>query len=483
MKSFIPNKFLPVFCLAAVMPGCALHPAGEKEEREKLENLGRPYTERPEPPPLPEAPGPEDYLRFAFLNNADLEARYWEWRAAAEQILQDASPPNAAVPFSYMFSGGNMKAWDRTTLGITNDPMTNIPFPTKLATAGRRALEAARAAGRRFEGAKFLLQSQVLSTYYDLALLAESIRIQEENLALLRLINGQAAVRVQSGAAPQQDLLKSQTELDLAGNELANLRSQVPGLTARLNALIGRPASAPVPLPLTLPAPRPLPVSDEELIRLGSERSPELAALAREVAGREEALSLARQAYIPDFGLSFSFTGTVSQAAGAMLVIPLRLEAIRAGIEQARAGIRAARAARVQYERDLAASFVLNLYVLRNDERQIALFDGTIIPRARRTVQIAQTAYAANRVGFVELLDGQRTLLEARLAVAQLKMEREKALAAIETWAAIDVEAMRSTRMALRGIGMRGGSSGKSSPRGPSSSSGEAAAAPVGAMR
>ncbi len=482
MNPFNLKNFTALGLSALAFSGCAFHPAGEKEEREKLENIGRPYAERAEPPALPEAPGPEDYLRHAFLNNADLEARYWDWRAAVEQIPQDASLPNAAVPFSYMFSGGNMKAWDRATLGVTNDPMTNIPFPSKLATAGRRALEAARAAGLRFEEAKFLLQSQVLSTYYDLALLAESIRIQEENLALLRSINGQAAVRVQSGASTQQDLLKSQTELDLAGNELANLRSQVPGLTARMNALLGRPAGAPVPLPPALPAPRPLPVSDGELIRLGSERSPELAALAREVAGREEALSLARQAYIPDFGLSFSFTGTVSQTAGAMLVIPLRLEAIRAGIEQARAGIRAVQAARVQYERDLAASFVLNLYVLRNDERQIALFDGAIIPRARQTVQIAQTAYAANRVGFVELLDGQRTLLEARLAAAQLQMEREKALAAIETWSAVDVEVMRPTRMALRGIGMEGGSSGKSSPRGSSASSGEGTA-PMGAMR
>ena len=54
--------------------------------------------------------------------------------------------------------------------------------------------------------------------------------------------------------------------------------------------------------------------------------------------------------------------------------------AIRAGVEQTRAGIRSAQAARTQYSRDLAASFVLNLYVLRNDERQVTLFDRKIIP-------------------------------------------------------------------------------------------------------
>jgi outer membrane protein, heavy metal efflux system len=439
-----PMKLSLVVPAVAAIAGCAIHPQGEKEERERIESAGASYVRRAEPAPLPEKPGPDDYLRYAFLSNADLEARYWEWKAAIEQVPQDASLPNAAISFDYMFSGGTMKAWDRTTLGISNDPMTNIPFPTKLATAGRRALEAARAAGLRFEGAKFLLQGNVLSTYYDLALLAESIRIQEENVALLRVTVGQAEASVSAGTSSQQDLLKAQTELDLAQNELVNLRSRVPPTVARMNALLGRPPDAPVPLPDAVPAPRPLPLTDADLIRLGSERSPELAALAREVSGREEALSLARQAYIPDFGLSFSFTGSVSQTVGGMLTVPIRLEAIQAGVEQARAGIRAAQAARTQYARNLAATFVLNLYVLRNDERQVTLFDGTIIPRARQTVQIAQSSFAVGRIHFLELLDAQRTLLDVRLTVAQLRIEREKALAAIETWSAVDVEAMRA---------------------------------------
>jgi outer membrane protein TolC len=438
------NLGVMVPVLAGILSGCAIHPRGEKEEREKIDSAGAPYLRRSEQPPLPEKPGPDDYLRYAFLSNADLEARYWTWKAAIEQVPQDASLPNAALSFDYMFSGGAMKAWDRTTLGISNDPMTNIPFPTKLATAGRRALEAARAAGLRFEGAKFLLQGSVLSTYYDLALLAESIRIQEENVALLGLIVGQAEVRVSTGISSQQDLLKAQMGLDLARNDLENLRSRLPPTAAKMNALLGRPPDAPVPLPDALSAPRPLPLSDADLIRLGSERSPELAALAREVSGREEALSLAQQAYIPDIGLSFSFTGSISQTVGGMLTIPIRLEAIQAGVEQARAGIRAAQAARTQYARDLAASFVLNLYVLRNDERQVTLFDGTIIPRARQTVQVAQTSFAVGRIPFLELLDAQRTLLDVRLTLAQLRTEREKALAAIETWSAVDVEAMRA---------------------------------------
>jgi outer membrane protein TolC len=434
--------------------GCALRPSGESDERERARQAGTAYEEKSEPPALPEKPSAEDYLAAAFLSNAALEARYWEWRAALERIPQDSSFPNAAVSFGYMFSRDMMKSWDRTTLGVSNDPMTNIPFPTKLATAGRAALENARVAGERFREAKFLLQKDVLWAYYNLALLAESIRIQTETVSLLRQVVSQAEVRVRTGTATQQDLLKAQTEVDLAENDLRSQESRAKGQVAKMNAFLGRPAEAPVPLPEMLPSPRPVPVADVELLRVGAERSPELAALSRELEGRHEALSLARQAYIPDFGLSASMTGNISKMLGAMATLPLRLEAIRGGIEEARANMRATEASRVQYSRDLAASFVLNLAALRNDERQIDLLEKIVLPRARQTVELSHTSYAAGKIGFLELLDAQRTLLDVRLTLAELRTEREKAVAAIETWSAVDVEVMGGGRTPLRAARM-----------------------------
>jgi outer membrane protein TolC len=457
-----------------LISSCALRPSGESEERDRASQAGSPYEGKPELPTITEKSGPEDYLAYAFLSNAALEARYWEWRAALERIPQDSSFPNVAVSFGYMFSPGSMKSWDRTTLGISNDPMTNIPFPTKLATAGRAALENARAAGERFREAKFLLQKDVLWTYDELALVAETIRIQTETLSLLRQAVSQSEVRVRTGTAGQQDLLKAQTEVDLGENDLKSLESRAKGVSGKLNALLGRPAETPVPLPTTLPALRPVPVADADLLRAGAERSPELAALARDIGGREEVLSLAQQAYIPDFGLSASLTGSLSRSIGAMAILPLRLEAIHGEIEEARANLRATEAARVQYRRDLAASFVLNLTVLRNDERQVELLEKVILPRARQTVELSQTSYAAGKLGFLELLDAQRTLLEVRLTLAQVKIEREKAVSAIETWSTVDVEVMEGTRMPLRAVRMSagratpgssaaGGSSGSSS--------------------
>jgi cobalt-zinc-cadmium efflux system outer membrane protein len=454
MKRIGPRlALLGVVLVTLVLTACALRPAGESQERAALAEAGKAWEQPVEVPPLPAQPTLDDYLQHAFLANADLQARYWQWRSAVEQVPRASSWPALAVSFSVMFSKQNMSLWNRTTLGIQNEPSSMIPFPTKLATAGKRALEDARAAGESFRQAKFALQGQVRSTYYDIALLAESIRIQQDDVALLKMISQQTAIRVANGSATQADLLSAQTALDLADNQLSNLKARVPGLTAKFNALLGRDAQAPVPLPAALPAPRQLTVSDAELISVGSERSPELAGLAREVAGRQDALSLAKQQYLPDFGLMASLTGNVQRMVGGMLMLPTRLEAIKAGIEQARADLKAVEAARTQYGRDLAASFILNLYVLRNDERQADLFEHTILPRSRQAVQVAQTAYANNQLGFAQLIDTQRTLLDVELTLAQVRMEREKALAAIETWSAVDVETMAPGRAAVRAMG------------------------------
>ncbi len=421
--------------------GCALHPAGETAERDRIREAGAPYEAGAAARALPEAPRIEDYLRVAFFANAELEARYFAWKAAIEQVPQDASLPNASVSFSYLFSGGNLKAWDRSTLGIGNDPMANIPFPTKLAAAGRRALQDARAAGLRFEAAKFALQEQVLGAYYDLALLAESLRLQAESLRIEEARAQLERAGVQAGRAPLEAALAAQTEVDPARNELENLRAGAAPAVAAMNALLGRPQDAPLPLPAALPPPRPLPWPADKLLALGAERNSELAALAREVAGREEALDLARQAYLPDFGISASFMGSVSQTVGGMLTLPLRLEAIGAAVAQAEAALRAARAARVKYARDLAATFVLQLAIAANAERQTALLERTLIPRALRALELARAGYAAGRGRYLDIAAAQRTLLAARKTAAQARIEREKALAALEAAAAIDFEA------------------------------------------
>jgi len=222
------------------------------------------------------------------------------------------------------------------------------------------------------------------------------------------------------------------------------MEAQALPLAARMNALLGRPAQAHVPLPETLPESHPPPLPDDRLLAIAAQMSPELAALAHESAGSEAALDLARQAWFPDLNLSAGLTGGLSRMVGAMFMLPTQIEAIRARIEQARAELEALESVRAQYESDLAASFVLNLSLLRDAERQAALFEGMLLPRAIQAVDLAASAYASDRAAFPELLETRRAWLDLRLLAAEIRIQREKALAALETWSAVDADLPQS---------------------------------------
>lgn len=428
------------------LAGCTLAPQGTMEEQAKAEKLSTIFEPPLEPDQLPRLPARADWrsvLHRAFLANGELRSAYFEWKAALARIDQAATWPNSnvAVSFSYMFSAEQMKSWDRTTIGLGFDPSMNVSLPIKVQTAGLVALEAARQAGEKFRAVKFDIQRKALAMYLDLALAEEKIRIERQNLQLLKLVSDSASSRSQAGG-PLQDLLKAQIETRMAENELANLESEARSMRGQLNGMLARDARAPLSLPPSLPSPRPVPADDAQLIAVAVDQNPELAGLARQVAGRKDALELARLAYFPDIIPSASVTGSISQTIAAMVMLPTKLPAIRGAINEADAMAKSSEAMLQQTRSDRSASFVANLYAMRNADRQTALYRQRIVPAAEQLINSSRSEYAAGTVGFAELIDSQRTLITTRRAVAQLRIEREKRLAELEALAGRDIETL-----------------------------------------
>jgi outer membrane protein TolC len=421
----------------ALLGGCTVHPQGEQEERRAALYAGKPF-EKPvgerTTPPLPENPTADDLVRYALLSNADLEQRYWEWHSAIEQIPQDGTQStNLMLSAGTMLDHGKL-SWDRTTVTLGNDPMSDIVFPGKLSTAARRSLENARAADHRFQKARYELRARVLSAYYDYALTAELIALEEAGAQLMSTTASVVEARNRAGSAGQQDVLKARNDLDLANNQIAILRAQSTTESAHLNALLGRDARAPLALAHDQAPTRPVHQRDDDILAMAADRNPELAALAAEIRGKSDGVRLARLQYVPDFSLN---TGTdlagVTQTLMSAITVPfLRAEAINAAISQARANLRAAESMRRQNKSDLAARVVEDLSTLRDADRQISLLNDAVLPRAHRMVDLSRSAYESGRSSLLDLLDGQRSLLEIQRMEATLRATRNTRLADLE---------------------------------------------------
>ena len=436
--------------LATGLGGCVLAPHGTGDEHSKLNAAAPPFEPRIETREIPDLPAVatwQDVLSRAFLANGELESSYFEWKAAFARIDQAATWPNTnvALSFGYMFSPGNMKTWDRTTIGAGFDSSMNLSLPVKTRTAGKVALAAAGEAEGKFRAAKFDLQRRVLEAYLDLALTEELIRIERDNLTFLKLLSDSAADRAEAGG-PMQDLFKALIESETAQNDLAGLEAKAMAMRGELNGMLGREPSAPLGLPPDLPAPRPVAADDAALIGVAVAQNPELAALAQQVAGRTDAVELARLAYLPDIIPSASITGSISQSLGAMLMVPTKLPAIRAAIDEAQSMTRSSEAMLRQTTHDRAARFVADLYVMRNAERETRLYRARVVPAARQLVSSSRDAYAAGTIVFADLIDSERMFISVRRMVAQSQIEREERLAELEALAGVDIETLGGGR-------------------------------------
>ncbi|MGN6368281.1 MAG: TolC family protein [Phycisphaerae bacterium] len=425
--------------------GCTVHPKGEKLERAKVEQAGRVYVRAVEERDIPVlGPGAsvEEMVRYALLTNAGVEQKYCEWRSALEQVPQEGTQrTNLALSLSTMVQDG-VTAWKTTNIGAGNDSMNNLVLPNKLMTAAEVALANARAAGKRFDEAKYELRAKVISAYDDYALTAELLRLEEENGKLLELTVKMVRLRIGTGVSMQQDLLRAENEASASENELGALRSKLSVQRAALNVLMNRDPETDIALPGKLPAAREISNDDAELLRAAAEGNPEIQALAAEVSGRRVGITMAKQAYQPELGVNVStdFAGMAQNLAGAVMVPVLRYEAIDAGIRQAEDQLRATETGMRQYRSDLRGRVVTDLIMIREAERQVAFLEKTLIPRAKQIVSVSQTAYGTGQSSMLDLIEGQRSLIGLQRLGAEMRVEREKSVADLEAAVGVGVE-------------------------------------------
>src|SRR5277367_592101 len=163
MESFMRTTLVTLLLvfLGCATASCTVHPHGEETERAAATQAGRPYEHPIEDraiPPLSSEATPDELVRYALLTNADVDARYWEWRSALEQVPQEGTQQtNLSISLNSMITNGDTAA-RMTTLGIGNDAMNNLILPNKLETAAMVALDNARAAGFRFDSARYELR-------------------------------------------------------------------------------------------------------------------------------------------------------------------------------------------------------------------------------------------------------------------------------------------------------------------------------------
>ncbi len=281
-------------------------------------------------------------------------------------------------------------------------------------------LEASQAA---YHTVLLTLQGEVAQTYFSMRAREEELRILTDNLDIRRKSHAIVEARRRNGLATEFDVARVDAELALTESELQAVRRQRAELEHALAVLLGEPPAA-----FTLAAAGAKPTLPVVPLGLPSdllERRPDVAEAERLLAARNADIGVAQAAFFPSIRLTGSLgfesadlsdlldTDSFIWGIAGGLVQPLfdggRLRANRDRVEAAwRENLAGYRERLLVAFREVEDALAAVRYL---DAQQEALSRASA--RAHRAEQLAGARYRAGLVTVLEVVDAQRSRLQA----------------------------------------------------------------------
>lgn len=410
----------------------------------------------------------------ATLADLIVEARTTNAEIAAARRVADAAaarvPQAGALP-DPMLSAGLMNV--PVSFDLAHDGMTmgSIQIGQRLPAPGTRGAREAMA-GQAYRAARWDAEevergvvARLKDAYFELLFAEQAFGVLTRNRALLVDLAEVARARFAVGRAPQQDVLRAQTEITRIEEQLAGLEARRTAAVSRINALLQRPALRPFDpvypddiraLALRPPAPGAFtaaalegglgdgfPSLAELQDRAVGER-PMLLAHVERIEAAREAVRLAGHERFPDidvmvgYGTRWDRTDMVT----AQVTVPLPVFAgrkQRQAVIEAEHELAADELRHHQMVAEIEADVAARYAALVRTREQILLLSEGVIPQAEATIESAMAAYQAGRVEFASLLEAQATLFRNQIDLARRMADFGRELAALERASGVEL--------------------------------------------
>lgn len=378
----------------------------------------------------------EDYLRYAAVNNAGLKSGFEQFNAAKEQIPQARALPDPLLSYGY--------ATEPTPQRKMLEVMQMFPWFGTIDARTQQAAAMSESAQQQFQMQRIEVMYQVKQAFYDYCYLAQAVRIAKENVELAGHFEQVVRSRYEVSAATHPDIIRSQIELAKFQDELITVERMRPPIVARLNSLLNRPSAASLPWPKAGET-KLLSMDSNSVLELIVRNNPQIKMLGYEVEAASAGQTLAEKRFYPDIGLGAAYdegmgeNGSDRYMAKISISIPIWSSSYKALKRQAQAQIRKASQQKIQLVNDLLAKARQALYEYDDSSRKIRLYGETIIPKNKELLSAAETAYLANAIDFLTLIDTQRLLLENQLFYQRSLFDNAARIAELEMLAGTEL--------------------------------------------
>jgi outer membrane protein, heavy metal efflux system len=384
----------------------------------------------------------EELMVAVAALNPEVQAAREEWRAMLYQYDQA------------QFLEGLLREYRTFTRYLdvgAGEPMQRemmqefFPSPSTVTFRGEMVREEARLAELEWERVLREALVEAGTSFFDYQFQHRGAATVEENILLLDNLLTVVQDRYATGLASQVDVLRLQTELERQRNLLRDFESRRVTSAAQLNALLGRPAGA----RLGRPADNDLPYrvsTHEALVEAARAHRQEILMQEARIARTAIALRMGEVMNRPLFSQGYTMfdRGMMPETFVGEEPMPFASQpgapAPRPGYAQAEAYLAELRqrleAERAMLDQTVATTSALARALLEQADiaqRQAALIRDIVLPLTQSAYEIALRGYTAGDMSFIDLLDAERELIDARLELDESRRDQNEALVRLAT--------------------------------------------------
>lgn len=382
-------------------------------------------------------------IEDALKHNRELLAAEARWKTSTYKVSQATSLPDPMVMIGYQNEG-----WNQYTFGTMPGAQwmysvsQMFPFYGKRSLKGEMAAKDSESIESVYRATRLKTVASVKELYYDLLLAYKNLDIVRDRAAYFSRIEDAAVARYSTGMAPQQEVLMAQTEKYMLLEKETMLKQKVQSLEAMLNNATGRDSTSPLGRPAEMPK-TVFPYSMEEIQKKALENSPDLRTRERMVSSAESRMSMANKEYFPDFTIAatvFKRTGEFEDmwSLTATFNIPLFYRSKqRQGVAEAKSVSYEARH-ELEGARLMLSSVLRDTYTMyQTTEKLMELYQNGLIPKTAQNFEQAISGYATGKVEAITVISRLKVLLDYETLYWGQFVEREKAIARMESIAGI----------------------------------------------
>lgn len=378
-----------------------------------------------------------DALGLALAQSPDLSAFAWETRAREARLLQAGRFTNPSLEILTEDLGVDALSGN---LPAAFQRQTTIQLSQLVELGGKRGARRGVAMAQRdlasmdYEAARLNLLTRVAESFVDVVLSQEAVALSAQTLELAQRLHEAIAARVAAGVVSPLEETKSGVGLALARIEAAKARRSLEANRAQLAALWGS-SEARFERADGVLAVLPPPPSIGDLRALLA-KNPDLARWASEVAEREAVSAFERSKRWPDLTLTagyrrFAQTSDRAFLVGASIPLPL-FDRNRDAVEEARSRLNEARDEQRAAEALLNAALVAAHQALTGAFDEVTAIEATVLPGAQSAFDGVEEGYRAGKFSLLDLLDAQRSLVNAKTQRLRALGDLHKASARLE---------------------------------------------------